>query len=505
MIIAKKERVFHWEFVFPEVFEYGGFSAFVGNPPFIGGKRISTMFGDEYLSYLRSAYPSSTGAADLCAFFFLRSFGLGKKNSTLGLIATNTIAQGDTRETGLDYLINSGGTIYSANPSNPWPGVAAVYVSVVHLIRGEFLGNKFLAEKLVEVISASLDEKLVTKMPNDLQENSDKSYVGSYVLGMGFILSVEESSTLMSKNPKNKDVVFPYLSGEDLNKNPDQSPNRWAINFFDWALEKAEEYPECIERIRTLVKPEREKVKRDRHRERWWIYAENRPGLYNAISKLSSVLVMSRYTKYLSWSFSNTQKVFSDSIIVLALDDYSSFVVVSSSIHNEWAWKFSSTMGDETLRYSPSDAFQKFPFPRDLGKLKQIGESYYEHRRQIMLARQEGLTSTYNRVHNPKESAEDILRLRELHVEMDRAVASAYGWDDLELGHGFHETAQGIRYTISESARREVLSRLLKLNHERYEEEQSANASRQRVENEKKAKSKKVKNSSSNEGQMGLL
>jgi hypothetical protein len=67
--------------------------------------------------------------------------------------------------------------------------------------------------------------------------------------------------------------------------------------------------------------------------------------------------------------------------------------------------------------------------------------------------------------------AEDIVRLRELHKEMDETVARAYGWDDLDLGHGFHETKQGLRYAISEEARREVLGRLLRLNHERYAEE----------------------------------
>src|SRR5260370_30329793 len=88
-----------------------------------------------------------------------------------------------------------------------------------------------------------------------------------------------------------------------------------------------------------------------------------------------------------------------------------------------------------------------------------------------MLARQEGLTKTYNRFHDPEERAEDIARLRELHREMDEAVARVYDWHDLALGHGFHETKQGLRYTINEEARREVLGRLLKLNHERYAEE----------------------------------
>jgi hypothetical protein len=88
-----------------------------------------------------------------------------------------------------------------------------------------------------------------------------------------------------------------------------------------------------------------------------------------------------------------------------------------------------------------------------------------------MAERQEGLTDTYNRFHNPEEASADIKKLRQLHVEMDEAVAAAYGWSDFDLGQGFHQTKQGLRYTISEPARREILARLLKLNHERYAEE----------------------------------
>ena len=88
-----------------------------------------------------------------------------------------------------------------------------------------------------------------------------------------------------------------------------------------------------------------------------------------------------------------------------------------------------------------------------------------------MSSRQEGLTKTYNRFHDPDESAADIQSLRDSHVELERAVAAAYGWSDLDLNHGFHETKQGLRFTIGEPARREVLARLLKLNHERYAEE----------------------------------
>jgi hypothetical protein len=88
-----------------------------------------------------------------------------------------------------------------------------------------------------------------------------------------------------------------------------------------------------------------------------------------------------------------------------------------------------------------------------------------------MLSSHEGLTDTYNRFHDSNETSSQIQKLRELHVEMDDAVASAYGWSDLDLGHDFHKTKQGVRFTISEPARREVLQRLLRLNHERYAEE----------------------------------
>jgi hypothetical protein len=126
-----------------------------------------------------------------------------------------------------------------------------------------------------------------------------------------------------------------------------------------------------------------------------------------------------------------------------------------------------------------------------------------------MRDRQEGLTKTYNRFHDPNEAAEDIQKLRELHIEMDREVANAYGWQDLDLGHDFHTTKQGIRFTISETVRREVLDRLLELNHQRYTEEVA-----QGLHDKKKAKGKgqkakgktsKQKDSQTGDGQMSLL
>ncbi|OQA22518.1 MAG: hypothetical protein BWY63_00795 [Chloroflexi bacterium ADurb.Bin360] len=335
-----------------------------------------------------------------------------------------------------------------------------------------------LDESFVRYISSSLNSRRVTGGPYQLDANKDKSFQGSVVVGMGFVLEPEEAQALIKQDPRNQEVLFPYLNGEDLNSRPDQTPSRWVINFFDWSLEQAETYPEPMRIIRERVKPVRDQVRRDAHRKHWWHYGDKRPALYSAIASFSHVLVAVQTSKYLSVSFQPQGIVYSHMTVVFTLSAYSDFVVLNSSLHELWVREYTSTL-ETRLRYLPRDCFETFPFPTFTDHasrltLDTLGETYHEHRRQLMLARQEGLTITYNRFHDPAETAADIARLRELHVEMDQAVAAAYGWDDLDLGHGFHETAQGVRFTLSEPARWEVLDRLLALNHQRHAEEVAA-------------------------------
>ena len=128
---------FNWEVEFPEVFdrENPGFDAIVGNPPFIGGSKISSTSGDEYLAWLKEEYAEGGGQADLVAYFFRRAFEIVRVGGAYGLIATNTIAQGDTRSTGLRFICQNGGIIYNATRRYKWPGLAAVVVSLVHIIK----------------------------------------------------------------------------------------------------------------------------------------------------------------------------------------------------------------------------------------------------------------------------------------------------------------------------------------------------------------------------------
>ena len=142
-------------------------------------------------------------------------------------------------------------------------------------------------------------------------------------------------------------------------------------------------------------------------------------------------------------------------------------------------------------------------------QLEQIGERYHEHRRQMMLEREEGLTKTYNRFHDPEEEEHDIAELRALHMQMDEAVAAAYGWQDVALDHDFHETAQGLRFTISDLARRELLGRLLELNHARYAEEVKAGLhqkkTKKKAKKAKKAKKGKKGKKGKAAGQMSMF
>ena len=465
-------RPFHWPVEFPEVFARGAFDAFVGNPPFMGGKKISACFGDDYRAYLGHHVACRVrGSADLCAFFFLRAQTLIQQTGGFGLLATSTIAEGDTREVGLDRLIESGGTIYRAMSSRAWAGSATVKVVAVWFRNTGWKGKCVIDDKEVSGITALLSEPgNVVGDPHRLAENKGKAFNGTCVLGIGFIVTEDEAMELIRKSPNNEDVLFPYLTGEDLNSRPNQSPSRWIINFRDWPLERACQYPDCLSIVTEKVKPYRDTLTKQIHEPDYWKFWDKRLESYAAIAHFKRVLAISLVNNHLGFAFVSTEWVFAHKLAIIGNDDHAVFSVLQSSLHYAWAWNFCST-NLSLLNYSLSDGFETFPSPALSMTLKEIGVTYYSHREAVMRSGNLGLTKVYNRFHDAHENSEDIAKLRALHVDMDNAVAAAYGWSDVALGHGFHETKQGVRYTMSESARRNVLDRLLALNHQRYAEE----------------------------------
>jgi len=487
--LAHQQRFFHWPLEFPEVLAAGGFDVVIGNPPFMGGLRISGTFGERYRHWLEFAFQPYGGTADLCAVFYRRAFSLLRPGGRLGMVATNSIGQGDTRESGLAVILQQGGAITFARRFLKWPGEANVEVNLVAIHKPDHSpaaahSLPLLDGQPVEFVSSRLDPEPEAD-PHRLPQNEGKAFQGDIVRGIGFVLEPAEAEHLLDKDPNNADCLFPYLNGEDLNSHPEQKPSRWVICFQDWELEKAEQYPDLLRIVVERVKPERERLRGPgdrRNREYWWQFGAYRAGMREAIGPLRRVLIRSRVSELHAMAFVAKGYVYGDATVVFAFDDDYHFALLQSSVHEVWVRKQASSLRTD-VRYTPTDCFATFPFPEaeyrllaqgewrlealpgPFAEAARLGAAYHEHRRQIMLARHLGLTRTYNLFHDPACADGDITRLRELHAAMDRAVLACYNWSDLDLQHGFYQNERGqTRFTVSPAARREIIRRLLDLN-----------------------------------------
>lgn len=490
---------FNWEYEFLEVFEREnpGFDCVIGNPPFAGKNTIINGNAENYLNWLKEEYPESHGNSDLVAYFFRRAFKLLKQGGTLGLVATNTIAQGDTRSTSLRWICEQGGTIYNARKRVRWAGQAAVVVSVIHIYKGLYKEAKVLDGKEVPLISAFLFPKGGNNNPNTLLANVGKSFVGSYVLGMGFTFddtnedatSIAEMHRLIQEDPRNQERIFPYIGGEEVNSSPNHAHHRYVINFGEMSEAEARSYPDLMAIVEEQVKPKRLLDKREIYRRNWWQFCEKRVSLYKTITECDRVLVRSLTSKHFCFTFLDKGFVYDQTLIVFALPQFSTFTALSSRVHEVWANFFGASMRDDP-RYNIGDCFETFPFPENWktdANLEAMGKRYYEFRAELMVRNNEGLTQTYNRFHDPNELDPDILQLRQLHDECDRAVLAAYGWNDIQPQCEFlldyedeeeddeesakRQRKKPYRYRWNEATHDEVLARLLDLNQKRYEQE----------------------------------
>jgi hypothetical protein len=347
------------------------------------------------------------------------------------------------------------------------------------------------------------------------------------VLGMGFTFddaaaakgeaeSLAAMHALIEKEPRNAERIFPYIGGEEVNTNPRHAHHRYVIDFIDFPLRRepmvkswatmttnekeeslreglvppdysepvAADWPDMLEIVERLVKPERMKVDREARRKRWWRFGDRQPGLYAAIAPLKQVLVVSRVTEHLGIAKLPNPQVYADRLVVFPFASLAAFSAIQSRIHELWARSFSATMEDRLL-YAPSDCFRTFPFPERFEAdpvLEVAGEAYHSFRANLMVDRNEGLTKTYNRFHARGENAADIARLRALHAEMDAAVLRAYGWNDLADRAAAEFIEQDAdegktpktRFDWPAEFKDEVLARLLALNAERAAAERAA-------------------------------
>lgn len=467
----------HYPLVFPEVFNEGrtGFDAVVGNPPFLGCKYLASRLGGLYRdSLVRVNAGGVSGRADLAAYMLLRANEISDgRNGTVGLIGTNSLAQGDTREVGLDQVVGTGLRLYAAIKSEKWPTQSAnLEYCVVWGTRGSVTDGvpAYLDGRSVRRITPNLDaESRATGNPQRLIANRGIAFNGIRIQGLGFTMTESEARDMLCAGPQYSSILYPYVNGEDLNARPDSSGSRWVINFFDWPLEKAAGYERAMGRVIALVKPERDALpdSKRRVRENFWQYEAKAKDLVNATSHLEEFLAMTSVSKVVLPVVVKNGQIFSNKLVLFASNDLALLSFLSSAHHYWWAIKYSTTMRTD-LSYAPADAFETLPAPVFTTRMRASGERLNAERSEFMLTRELGLTKTYNLVHDPAVSDVEVAQLRALHVEIDEAVCWAYGWSDLDLRHAHYETRQGVRWTVHPDVQTEFLDRLLELNHERY-------------------------------------
>ncbi|MFF7216897.1 DNA methyltransferase [Streptomyces sp. NPDC008238] len=491
-------RPLHWPLEFPEITAEPlrgdhRFDAVVGNPPFSGGVQTSARIGKDSLSYIGQVIADGNtagGRADLCTYFMLRNLQLATGRRT-GIISTNTIAQTDSREVGLDRILEQGWKIGRAVKSQPWPGEAGVYVSLVWIGANDSAEKVVLEGQIVREISSSLTlPSRASGNPYKLSASMGQASVGCQVTGLGFLLQPTEAQELIAADSRNREVVRPYLINDEVNGRPDSSATRWAVDFNEMTEGEARKYPEVFAILDERVRPERQRRKADGSfklrnplPQRWWQYGEKRSAMRKAIAEFDRVLVIGLHSKYGLPSIVGNDQVYSNSLAVFYTPDHAAMLAILSSVwhFNWWTVKGESTL-ETRLRYTPSDGFDTFPQPELTPRIRAAGEELDTYRRHVQLTRtpQLGMTDLYNEVHNPANRDADIQRLRDIHVEIDEAVTESYlkhpfaarfGWTPLVLNHGFHETVHGLRWTVDPGVQVEMNDRLLELNHALHEDE----------------------------------
>lgn len=403
--VAAQKRFFHYFLEFPEVFAQGGFDCILGNPPYLGKSSIRSFYGANFQNYCNWRFHPASGC-DLVTYFLRRDFELKKHvKAFIALITTNSIVDGSTREGGLDYIIKNKGVINFAVKSMKWPGTANVYISLIVITdeTNKNLGH-ILNHNQVNTISSYLDTGLSEK-PYSLKCNAGLMYQGCKLLGDGFIMSPEEFRALIEESGRNKEVLFPLLNAKDINNHPFQQSDRYAINFGELPVKQAMCYERIFEIVKKRVKPDRMNTSEKRSKENWWLYARSRPILHQHLKMTDECIVIPCTTKHLSFVFCKSNQVFTHALFVYVRKSEIDFAILQSSIHNEWARKYSGALKLD-LRYSPSNCFVTFPFPQNLTEqqetqLTQLGRQYHDFRQTLMRDMQLGLTKTYNQFHNP--------------------------------------------------------------------------------------------------------
>lgn len=474
----------------------------VGNPPYLGARRVRAAVGSGYLSALRDVYDDVPEHVDYVMYWWDIAADRARSGAIrrFGLITTNSIRQSFSRKVLDEYLQDDRNpvSICFAIPDHPWVDSedgAAVRVALTVGCKGNSIGRicEVLSERpgddgevLVTLrdrwgsVSSGLRVGARVGAAVELQANSGMSCVGYQLTGKGFV--VEDASWSASDR-----LVKPLLSGRDITQ---RSRGLSCIDAFGLSEpELMREHPDAWQWIYNRVKPERDHNNRAALRRNWWIFGEARSTFRPALTDLEEAIATSLTAKQRTFTLVAASTVCDSTTVVFSLE-VSFLGVLSSRAHVAWALASGGTLEDRP-RYNKTRCFETFPFPtlnpdqRD--RIGELGEAIDRHRKQRQALHPDlTITGMYNVLESLRQGAALSDKEREiheqglvavlgqLHDELDRAVFEAYGWADLAdalVGKPGGTTPYRTSSREQEEAEEELLTRLVQLNAERAQEE----------------------------------
>ena len=410
--------------------------AIVGNPPYLGVRKLRRELGDEHVDLLFARYPHNR-AADLATYWFTRAIDHLRPGERAGYVCTNAVARNTNRIASLDRILAAGGTITDAWPSYPWPGDAVVHVSIINWISGPPDAPIVLSGRPVAAISSQLRPRTAAPARR-LRENAGLAFMGVTPGSSGFILDPAAAQTLLTRDPASAPVIVPFLIGRDVSRDPEQRPSRSIIDFAARPLADAQHHRGALAHVRRHVLPDRRNNPREAAMPRWWQFWRHAPALRHALTTTRHVLVIPSLAPHLLVTRQPSNLCFDHQLIVIALPDPYHLGVLQSRLHAIWARAHGSTLKTD-LRYTPTSIFETFPFPTLPGghhdprrrpktpeatRVATCATTFDRLRRAHCRKHAIGLTRLHNHLELPDP---DLTPLRLAYTALNDAVTACYG------------------------------------------------------------------------------
>jgi SAM-dependent methyltransferase len=434
----------------------------IGNPPYQSKNKMQKEFGRAYVNRIREKYPGVPGRADYCVYWFRRTHDELMPQGRAGLVGTNTIRQNYSREGGLDYIVQNGGTIVDAVSTMVWPGDAAVHVSIVNWTKGADATRPRLVRQVGDQIDSPWESKVVDRIDSALSFDADVTdaivllssaaaggcFQGQTHGNAGFLLAIADAQNALRQDASYRAVLFPFLTADDLLGNPGSRPSRYVIDFGQLDQFSARKYDVLFEHVKATVLPKRTaaanaerennrlaqidnpdgKIVKDHENalSKWWQLFRARGEMISVISGLSRYIVCGRVTKRPIFEFIRPSIHPNDALMVFPYEDDYAFGVLQSSAHWHWFMGRCSTLKGD-FRYTSNTVFDTFPWPQSpsasqIRRVANAAVSLRNVRQKLMLQGSLSLRDLYRTLDDPGTNA-----LRDAHDALDSEVREAYG------------------------------------------------------------------------------